>query len=446
MSSYRPETSRPETSHADDQDSVQLATAVAAHPRARPQAQYTPRVNDLVVALPRLLRASRANIPSSFKQSEAVDSSVLIGHGASFTVTRQAIPQESHSVIDCLNLGKRVTIKMHSQLEKRPRYIVYKSPRITFEPDGEPTSPQDRRALESVLTEVHALLHPPLRNHANVIDLLGVAWGSNHANPSHQLPVLVVEYGDRGTLADVQLKKDALSEQLKSKIALGIARGLQALHEENIVHGDLKPENIIMCTDDEKILTPKLADFGFAVIEASGTPDVVLAGTRTWRAPESYSRLAMSMIKFTDIYSFGLVVWSIALDGENPFSVLLPKFLQSEMRLLAQDQLKEQDKLRPLSKFERWVRRWHVLKYAPTCEVCDLETDDFADLTGDPNGRPQSCDKHTSSIIVSALRQQTFYCILEDVLKCTLSVHPLERDLSRAIELCETDLVVEVTS
>jgi serine/threonine protein kinase len=453
MSSYWPETSRPETSqqsssYPEDECITQLEAEGAPLPLARLQHPYTPRVNDLVIASPRLLRADRTNIPPSFKQSEAVDSSVLIGHGASFNVTRQAIPRDRDSVIDSLTLGKLVTIKMLSQLQKRPRYVVYKSPRIAFEPNGEPSSSQDRRALESVLTELHALLHHPLRYHANIIDLIGVAWGRNHANLSQQLPALIVEYGDRGTLADVQIGKDALSEQLKSQITLEIASGLQALHEENIVHGDLKPENIIMCSDSENILVPKLADFGFSIIEAAGTLNIMLGGSRTWRAPESYSRLAISMLKFTDIYSFGLVVWSIALDGENPFNTLLPKSLQSETRLLAQDRLKNQDKLRPLLKFEQWLNRWQTLKSAPTCKVCDLETESYAlgtDLNDDPSHLLQRCDEYTASITALGQRQKRFYCFLEDVLDCTLSVHhPLERDLGRTIELCENGMVVEV--
>jgi serine/threonine protein kinase len=448
MSSYWPETSQPSSFYPEDQSITQLEAGGAPLPLARLQDPYTPRVNDLVIALPRLLRADRTNIPPSFKQSEAVDSSILIGHGASFNVTRQAIPQDRDSVIDCLTLGKLFTIKMHSQLQKRPRYVVYKSPRIAFEPNGEPSSSQDRRALESVLTELHALLHPPLRYHANIIDLLGVAWGRNHANPSQQLPVLIVEYGDRGTLADVQIGKDALSEQLKSQITLGIASGLQALREQNIVHGDLKPENIIMCSDSEKILVPKLADFGFSVIEAGGTPDIMLGGSRTWRAPESYSRLATSMLKFTDIYSFGLIVWSIALDAENQFNILLPKSLHLKTRLLAQDRLKNQDELRPLSKFEQWLNRWQTLKSAPTCKVCDLVTESYAsgtDLNENSNRLLQRCGEHTASITALGQRQQRFYCFLEDVLDCTLSVHPLERDLGQAIELCEKDMVAEIT-
>jgi serine/threonine protein kinase len=408
---------------------------------------YRPRVNDLVVALPRSLRAGKANIPSSFMQSEAVDSSLLIGHGASFTVTRQAIPCERSAVIDSLSLGKFVALNMPVRLQKRPKYVVYKSPRITFRPDGEPI-PEDRGALESVLTEIHALLHPPLLHHANIINILGVAWGSNHANPFQHLPVLVVEYGDRGTLADVQINNDPLSEHLKSQIALGIANGLQALHDEDIVHGDLKPDNIIMCSDEEKILIPKLADFGFAIIEAVGTPDIKLAGTRTWRAPESHSRLPVSTLRLTDIYSFGLVIWSIALDGRSPFSIFVPETIELEERYVAQDRLKSEDRLRGLSRFEEWVPRWQDSVSAANRKSLGLRGNSYTSDTGlDEQCSPFSrrCDDNSTSATCTSFRERVFFCTLEEILDRTLSILPSERDLPKAIMLCEQGMAADLT-
>lgn len=185
--------------------------------------------------------------------------------------------------------------------------MVYKTARVSFQANGEPATVRDSRALQSVLTEFHALLHPPLLAHPNIIDFLGLAWGSNSAEPLHRLPVLVVEYGDRGTLADVQLSGPPLSYSLERDLCLGIARGLEALHHHGIVHGDVKPENIIICSHEEQTLVPKLADFGFAVIESIEPSEIMIGGTRTWRAPESFSPIPIPKLRLTDVYSFGLV-------------------------------------------------------------------------------------------------------------------------------------------
>jgi hypothetical protein len=207
------------------------------------------------------------------------------------------------------------------------------------------------------LTEFHALLHPPLLEHENIIHLLGLAWGNNDADPLHQLPILIVEYGNLGTLSDVQ-KKQTLTSALKANICLGIARGLNALHSSGIIHGDVKPDNIIMCSGEGKIMVPKLADFGFAIIASSEAPNVVIGGTRTWRAPESDWAIPAAKLNLTDIYSFGLVVWSVVIDGENPFSLMIPHTLLGEARLKRVDSLKAADKVISLSKLENWAPSW----------------------------------------------------------------------------------------
>jgi serine/threonine protein kinase len=428
MSSNRSETSIPgQNSSAAPQDVVEKSLSVIT------TSQYVPQANDLVMALLRMLRASKVYIPSAFLQSEAVDSSLLLGHGASFTVTRQAVPRGHSTMADRLDFGRFVSLIMPFQPAKRPQYVVYKSPRIQFQPNGEPIR-KDRRALQSVLTEIHALLHPPLLRHANIIDILGVAWGSNSTNPAQRLPVLVVEYGDKGTLADVQVGNSPLSNELKRQIALGIASGLQALHDESIVHGDLKPENIIMCSDEQKILVPKLGDFGFAIIAAAEAPNVMLGGTRPWRAPESHSFLPVSMLKFTDVYSFGLVAWSVALDGKEPFDIIIPDYANREEKLLEFDHLKTDDQLKTLSSFEKWVPSWLRSRAEPEGEV---KTDDHRSGTDSINPSDRFGDRSVTPVTCTSLRGEIFFGSLERVLISTLSLHPTERDLSLAIRFLE---------
>ncbi|KAF2626635.1 hypothetical protein BU25DRAFT_422384 [Macroventuria anomochaeta] len=188
-------------------------------------------------------------------RSEAVESSLLLGHGASFTVTRQAVSPGPNTMIDRFDFTKLITLKMPFLPTKRRQYVVYKSPRIEFQADGR-------------------------------------------------------------TLADVQLNESPLPNELKSQISLGIANGPQTLHDEGIIHRDLKPENTILCSEEDRILVPKLADFGFAIVkEALISPNIMLGRTRTWSASEPYSCLGASGLASTDVYSFGLVVWSFGLSG-----------------------------------------------------------------------------------------------------------------------------------
>lgn len=261
MSSERPLTSLPpEESQKPDQATEDKPSG----PQIQP---YIPHVFDLVTPTHRAEDCAKLYIPRTYLQSEAVDASLLLGQGASFTASRQVLPQGEELLRVMTNMGTWTNEKV-VVAPRRPKYVVYKSARVAFQANGEPSTVQDRRALQSVLTEFHALLHPPLLAHPNIIDFLALAWGSNPFEPLHKLPVLVVEYADQGTLADLQAREKALPDQIKYNLCLGIAQGLNALHQNDIVHGDVKPENILICSHPKETFIAKLADFGFAIIEA----------------------------------------------------------------------------------------------------------------------------------------------------------------------------------
>jgi len=99
-----------------------------------------------------------------------------------------------------------------------------------------------------------------------------------------------------------------------------IGMALQFLHENGVVHGDIKPENILMFREkSSNIVTPKLADFGYALLDGENAP-VLPLGTFPWAAPEiGHRNVSGDNLLFADIYSFGLLVWYISKDGINPF-------------------------------------------------------------------------------------------------------------------------------
>ena len=463
MSSDRPETSVPLISTEPPAESFNISA-----PLLIAASQYIPHVVDLVTPTHRARDTAKLYIPSAFLQTEAVDSSLLLGHGASFTVTRQAIPPGSAlQIVEEKDMGGLRSQKIVPARE-RPQHVVYKTARVEFQANGEPAIPKDRRALQSVLTEFHALLHPPLLAHPHIIDFLGLAWGSNHANPRHRLPVLVVEYGDRGTLADVQLRRSSLSDLEKKEICLRVALSLETLHQNGIIHSDLKPENIIMCTRKDGRLVPKLADFGFAIIESSESSEVMIGGTRTWRAPESFSPIPARKLKFTDIYSFGLVAWSIAIDGEDPFALMLSTHLQGASRFLEIDRLKSEDKLLDTSKLDAWIVRWFLLSQL-RAELSRRANGPVQLLDGhhseavSPPDRalsqplvrhllsPQSqleqmwSSRETAPNIPQICRKREYFKDLEAIFARTLCRSPDSRNLEAVIDLLKDDEVTNLT-
>lgn len=87
-----------------------------------------------------------------------------------------------------------------------------------------------------------------------------------------------------------------------------MAKGILALHKTGVVHGDVKPQNVLMFEDDR--WTAKVADFSHAIIVA-GHAQHLLGGTPAYSPPEWDMQLSPTGLEKTDIYSYGLVFGSV---------------------------------------------------------------------------------------------------------------------------------------
>ncbi|KAL3819961.1 hypothetical protein ACJIZ3_005866 [Penstemon smallii] len=103
------------------------------------------------------------------------------------------------------------------------------------------------------------------------------------------------------------------------KIALGIARGLDYLHQgckQRILHFDIKPHNILL----DQNLNPKVADFGLAKLcskEKSVVTMTAARGTIGYIAPEVFSRNFGKVSYKSDIYSFGMLLLDLVGGRKN---------------------------------------------------------------------------------------------------------------------------------
>lgn len=114
--------------------------------------------------------------------------------------------------------------------------------------------------------------------------------GSEHVIAVHDIgevggtPYFVMTYADRGTVADL------LGDPRPADEVLGLvdqaAAGLTVLHRQGIIHRDIKPQNLLLTTDDEGGIRLLVADLGMAKadLHASGLTQVV--GTPAYMAPE----------------------------------------------------------------------------------------------------------------------------------------------------------------
>ncbi|KAI1419578.1 hypothetical protein F5Y12DRAFT_720547 [Xylaria sp. FL1777] len=192
---------------------------------------------------------------------------------------------------------------------------------------------QETYALVSFITELRVRTHAPLREHPNIAQLRGVGWDFEDEEATIPRPLLLEELAPQGALDNFWARWNFVRLNFKSKLDLArnIADGIRAMHECKVVHGDVKPENILIFPrmDADNKFVAKLTDFGHSVFEYSQSNSLP-AFTPQWCAPElspewsGPKTMGFEGMKLTDIYSYGLVVLSIMIG--RPFHESIDDF------------------------------------------------------------------------------------------------------------------------
>lgn len=145
---------------------------------------------------------------------------------------------------------------------------------------------------------------------------------------------VVMEHIEGSRLSDFLDQNGALELPLAINIALQLATALAATHRAGIFHGDVKPDNILLCNRNGNSTFVKLIDFGVAGdIETSDTPQrhSTVCGTPSYMSPEQAS--GETLDGRTDIYSLGIVLYEM-LSGTTPIRGSHPRELLNRQRLL----------------------------------------------------------------------------------------------------------------
>lgn len=158
--------------------------------------------------------------------------------------------------------------------------------------------------------------------HPNIVNIYDV--GSENG-----FYYIVMEFVEGITLKTYIEKKGQLNYKETLSIAIQVGRGIQAAHAKNIIHRDIKPQNIIISTDGKV----KVTDFGIARAVSEHTIHSDVMGSVHYASPEQARNGYVS--NKSDIYSLGIVMYEmvtgrVPFDGDSTVAVAI-QHLQDEM-------------------------------------------------------------------------------------------------------------------
>lgn len=223
---------------------------------------------------------------------------------------------ERYKLIEKVGLGgMAVVYKAEDQLLRRE--VAVKILKDHFSEDSEFS---DKFEIEA--QSAASLSHP------NIVSIYDV--GSEYINDNH-VQYIVMELIKGKTLKQIIVERGTISNEDTVDYSIQIAEALRAAHKNNIIHRDIKPQNI-MITDEGMA---KVTDFGIARISTAATITYTssILGTVHYISPEQAKGKFINYK--SDIYSLGIVMYEmvtgkVPFDAENSVGIAL-KHIQDDV-------------------------------------------------------------------------------------------------------------------
>ena len=178
--------------------------------------------------------------------------------------------------------------------------------------------PDEARRDAGTLARFRLEAHAGMRlNHPNIVRSYKLGQAEDRYGPTHYVAMELV----RGVnLFEFMLMKKKLDIDHACDIIMQTALGLEYAHSQNLVHRDVKPENVLVCADG----TVKILDFGLAMVDEHDEEFSMAMifgqnrlGTADYISPEQYVD-SYKVDQRADIYSLGCTFY-FALTGKVPF-------------------------------------------------------------------------------------------------------------------------------
>lgn len=213
-----------------------------------------------------------------------------------------------------LKLSKEVAIKILSPLHSNDRAFV-----VRFKREAQ------------ILAKL---------NHPNIVSIYD--WGM-----FDDQYFISMEYVRGQSLKEIIEKKGPLNPEVAANYAIQICNALEVAHKNNLIHRDIKPQNIMI--NSEGLV--KVTDFGIAkILGGDETKTINIIGTAHYVSPEQAKGELLDYR--TDIYSLGIVIYEmltcdVPFRGDNPIDISLKHINETPIRpsILIKDIPKKLDKI-----------------------------------------------------------------------------------------------------
>ena len=157
-------------------------------------------------------------------------------------------------------------------------------------------------------------------NHKNILKVYehGLGFLETTSGLKYQAHYIIMDYLNHGSLLSQVEGNMGFGEDYGRLIFAQLLEGIEAIHNSNIVHRDIKLDNIMLSGND---YTLKYVDFGFATEESNGYLTTFL-GTPNYAAPEIHLKQPYLGV-YEDIFSLGVTLF-IIVTGHLPFLLPIP--------------------------------------------------------------------------------------------------------------------------
>jgi serine/threonine protein kinase len=220
-------------------------------------------------------------------------------------LTNHNSPKEYYQLIDLIGIGS--TCKVYKGISKKTNKIY--AIKVCNELE---------KYYDSIINELNILRL--VKNKSNNIEKFYGVYFSKDENTIW----IILEYFEYGNIMSYLTKINyPINEELISTIIQNVLFGLLYLHSINIIHRDIKCQNLLL-SDEGRV---KISDFGISinknVLNCNNR-----VGTPYWMSPEVINRQRYN--EKTDIWSLGIICYEL-VEGEPPYSEFKPNVVMKKI-------------------------------------------------------------------------------------------------------------------